>query len=192
MDPRCEEYRRIRTALQRMTPTPRVLVFAGFGDGAGSAGLTANLAAAFVEAGTRVTVVDADLKAPRMHTLLAGRAGPGLAEAMQGARPEVQESGVAGAKLLAAGGADISAVPALKPPLCKELWSQLAAETDLILVNAPSFEVSADAEALAADADGMVLVLRIGRDARARTDELIQRLQRSGVRVVGAIATSAS
>jgi Mrp family chromosome partitioning ATPase len=38
----------------------------------------------------------------------------------------------------------------------------------------------------------MVLVLRIGRDARARTDEVIQRLQRSGVRVVGAIATSAS
>ncbi len=190
-DPRCEEFRRVRTALQRMNPSPRVLVFAGFGDGGGSGLLVANLAATYVESGARVTVVDADLRAPRLHTLVAGKAGPGLAEVMHGAAPLVQESGIGGTKLLAAGGTGDAAANPLRAAACKSLWSVLGSDTDIILVNAPSLDVSADAEALAADADGLVLVLRVGRDQRTRTDEAIARLQRSGVRVVGAVATSA-
>lgn len=190
-DPRCEEFRRVRTALQRMSPAPRVLVFAGFGDGGGSALLVANLAAVYVESGARVTAVDADLRAPRLHTLLAGKAGPGLAEVMRGSTPLVQESGIGGAKILAAGGGEDAAGNTLRATACKSLWGVLGADADIILVNAPSLDASADAEALAADADGLVLVLRVGRDQRTRTDEAIARLQRSGVRVVGAVATSA-
>lgn len=190
-DPRCEEFRRVRTALQRMNPAPRVLVFAGFGDGGSSALLVANLAAAWVESGARVTIVDADLKTPRMHGLLAGKAGPGLAEVMRGSAPLVQQSGIDGARLLAAGGAGDPATNPLRAAACKSLWGVLGADADVILVQAPSLDSSADAEALAADGDGLVMVLRVGRDPRSKTDEAIARLQRSGVRVVGAVATSA-
>ncbi len=69
--PEAEAYRVLRTNLAFAEPaeTLRTLVVAAPGPGEGASTVAANLAVVTAQAGTRVVLVDADLRRPAQHAL---------------------------------------------------------------------------------------------------------------------------
>lgn len=192
-DPRCEEFRRLRTALQRMSPQPKVVTFAGIGDSEQCAVLVANVAAAFAEGGgTRVLVLDGDIRGGSLDALLAARRSPGVAEALGSGfdRAAVQASAIPGVDLLPAGDAGRVSSGMVSTASTAALFAQARGGWDFVLVHAPALEASADAEVLGASSDGLVLVIEVGHDPRQRAEQAIERLSRSGVAVLGAVSVS--
>ncbi|MSR75387.1 MAG: hypothetical protein EXS14_07955 [Planctomycetes bacterium] len=192
-DPRCEEFRRLRTALQRMNPQPKVVVFAGINDSEQSALLVANMAATFAEGGAgSVLVLDGDLRAGRLDAMLAARRSPGFAEALGASfdRGAVQPSAVPGVDFLPAGDQNRVQGGSVRSAPTTALFAQAKAGWDLVLVAAPALNASADSEVLGACADGLVLVIEVGRDPRQKAEQAIERLTRSGVSVLGAVSVN--
>lgn len=190
-DRRCEEFRRLRTALQRMNPAPRVVTLAGLRDQQASALVIANLAASFAEGGgCSVLLVDGSMRDGGLDALLAGRSSPGFAEALaQGFSSDlVQTTGVPGVSLLAAGSGAAGGL--MQAGKITGVMAQVRSGWDMVLVHAPALQDSADAEVLSAATDGLVLVIRIGADSVAVAEQNLERLRRNGVQVLGAVSAN--
>lgn len=77
-----ESYRRLRTSLMRMQMDRplKVVLFTSPNPGEGKTTTLLNLALSLAEAEQRTLVIDADLRRPRVHTLLGLRRAPGLSD----------------------------------------------------------------------------------------------------------------
>ena len=195
-DERSEQFRVLRSNLNAMDPAPtRILVTSGSHD-EGKSLVVANLAAAFAErGGNKVLMIDANLRHPELHQLFTCRSAPGVSEFLEGAvdeiRPLILPTGIPNVDILPAG--EI-------PPNPGALWVYNALRAlldavpdvyDHVLVDTPALDDYADASVMAPDADGVLLVVRIGSTAKALTQHALEILESSQARVVGAFATNA-
>ena len=91
--PGAEQFRTLRSRLYRMResqPLQTILISSAI-PAEGKTLVSTNLAYSFVrQRGCRVLLIDADLRAPRVHTLLGAPAAPGLADYLQGTATEFQ------------------------------------------------------------------------------------------------------
>jgi capsular exopolysaccharide synthesis family protein len=189
--PAAEAYRRLRVnliAAGRTAPL-RTLLVAAAGPGPDKAAIVANLAVTFARVGKRVILADCDLRHPGQHTLLGLSNTAGVTTALaapQAALPLQAVATVPGLWLLAAG--PMSAAPAdvAGSPAMADLLARLAAEADLVLLDAPPVNLATDASELATRVDGVLLTISAGhtrRDDALRAKELLERV---GARLVGA------
>lgn len=148
----------------------RTVIVAGVAPGAGASSVVAGLGAAFAQCGRRALLVDADLRAPRLHTLLGLSNERGLSDMLTRSGPHegvIQHCGQVGLAALTAGRPAPEGVDLLRSPAIAVLLRELAGGFETILIDSPPLESSADALALAGQADGVVLVVR-GDRARLR------------------------
>ncbi|HYH52014.1 MAG TPA: hypothetical protein VEG38_20910 [Acidimicrobiia bacterium] len=185
----CEAYRGLRVAVDRWV--------AGTDgkDGRGMIAVTspiasegktttvAHLAAALAEVGRSVLAVCGELRRPRLHLYFDRAPEPGLTNLLSGA-PDVRRltdlnlATIHRGIRFVASGAPVHNVG----PLVEEVGDVLKEARDLahvVLVDTPPLLTRSDAAMLAAQADGVLLVLRAGRTsvgAAARSVELLKRL----------------
>lgn len=79
-----EAYDRLRLAMQRIMDDrgARVVLFCSPNEGEGSTTTAANLAVVMARAGTRVALVDLDLRDPRLHTMFGLQRAPGVTDSL--------------------------------------------------------------------------------------------------------------
>jgi capsular exopolysaccharide synthesis family protein len=183
----------------------RTLVIASPGLSDGKTTIARHLAEAAARAGSRVLIIEADLRQPALATQLGIDSGPGLADVLCGAasigeaiRPiEFDAGGTGGAQRPI-----VSALVAgsILPPNPAELLESSAMDGvlerarsvyDLVVIDTPPLTVVSDAFPLLAKADGVVIVGRIGRSRRDAARRLHDVLANSGVAVLGVIANGA-
>lgn len=188
--PAAEAFRSLRLnvmAAGRETPLNTLLV-APVGPAADKGLAIANLAVTFAQVGKRVILVDCDLRHPTQHALFGLSNAAGVAAAVRdavGAAP-LQETSVAGLRVLPAGPAVDVPSDLLASPAMARLIAQLASDADIVLFDAPPVTVATDAVELATQVDGVLLTVAAGvtkRDEALRARELLERV---GTRVVGA------
>jgi protein-tyrosine kinase len=186
-----EQYRAIRTRIaQHEGDTPlRTLMITSPSAGEGKSITAANLALAMAQEYQRtVVLVDADLRAPRIHALFGLEPGAGLAEVVAGQASldetllYVPEQRIA---ILPAGAEPQFPTELLGSTAMRRTLDQLRARFDRVLVDLPAVLPLADVSAAAPMSDGIVMVVRAGVTQRPALDQALAALE--GDRVIGVV-----
>ncbi|WP_051760424.1 polysaccharide biosynthesis tyrosine autokinase [Herbidospora cretacea] len=190
-DGHAEAFRALRTNLRFVGADggPRSLLVTSCGSGEGKSTLAINLALAVAGTGRRVALVDADLRRPSVARLLGleGRS-MGLTDVLAGSArlPEVlqrrQDLDVLPGGPVPADPGELAGSPGMR-----RLIADLAADHDLVVVDAPPLLPVSDAVVLATACDGVLLVARAGRTRRESLAQAVARLTRVDARLVGGV-----
>jgi succinoglycan biosynthesis transport protein ExoP len=183
-----ESYRRLRLAIVASGPTPRVVAVSAISGRLPSAVVTANLGIALQSAGFRTTVVAADLETPILEELLEVPVWPGLAEIFL-AGDDVTAGVVSpsGLRVIPRGEHAAAARELYAGSRFEFLVAGLRDEADYVLISSPPAS-TADGDAVAAAADGVVLLVADQRTTHAEVSTVLHRYGRLGVRVLGIVA----
>jgi len=180
----------------------RTVVIASPAPGDGKTTIARHLAEAAARSGSRVLLLEVDLRQPTLAQQLDIESGPGLAEVLIGAIPmgEAVQSidveappgeGTRGHTL------DVLAAGAVLPHNPGELLESRAMDAvlerarsayDLVVIDTPPLTAVSDAFPLLTKVDGVVIVGRVGRSRRDATEQLHQTLASSGAPLLGVIA----
>lgn len=194
-----EAFKNLRTSLLLASPDhpPRTIVVTSCEPGDGKSTVSLNLAIVLTQMGRRVLLVDADLRRPRLHKMLALPNASGLSTVLSGnARPDdvLQETPIP--NLLAVTSGPI-------PPNPSELLGstglaafvqrvQAEGRFDHVFFDSPPALQVTDGVLLAAQMDATVVVARGGKTARESLVQGVARLRQSRGRVIGAVLNAVS
>ena len=135
----------------------------------------------------RVLVIDADLRRPRVSSMLGCAPGKGVAEVAAGANPESLIQVVHGLSVLPPGACDADPQRRLGSEAFCRAMQYFRSRYDLILIDTPPVLACADAVVLAPLADGALLVARAGEVLISELVETRRRLESGGAKVLGGI-----
>jgi capsular exopolysaccharide synthesis family protein len=166
------------------------LTSARFGEGKST--LTANLGAAFAQAGFATLIVDADLRRPSFHQRFGTPNDRGLTTLLNGDEQPwtslVVPAGVANLSLLPSGPVPANPMAfVVSPRRLRRLFGELGAAYDVVLIDAsPVLEVT-DGLVTAASCDGVVLVAQAKRTQSEELRRAAAALHRGGVQLLGVV-----
>jgi succinoglycan biosynthesis transport protein ExoP len=183
----------------------RTVVVASATPGDGKTTVARRLAEAAARLGSRVLLMEVDLRHPTLAQQLGIGRGPGLTEVLIGAArlDEVTQSiglevppgeGIAGRTL------DVLTAGSVLPPNPGELLESRALEVvlrqvkstyDFVAIDTPPLAVVSDAFPLLTKVDGVVIVGWVGQSRRDAAERLQQVLASSGAPLLGVIANGA-
>jgi succinoglycan biosynthesis transport protein ExoP len=166
--PRAESFRSLRTNLQFLNVgrRERTFVITSSIESEGKSTTAANLAIALAEAGTRVLLVDADLRRPQIATYLGVEGAVGLTDLLIGnAEPNdvIQQWGGKKLFVLPAGKAPPNPSELLGSDAMVKLIHDFTAVFDVVLFDSPPLLPVTDAAILARIVGGTIVVCAMGR-----------------------------
>jgi len=191
--PVAERYRMLRTAIglaTRQAPAQAILI-AGAGRGAGASTTAVNMAAALAQQGSRVALVDADMRAGTLHRVFGVAAGAGLSDALSTGGMELEQiirpTAAAGVMLVPAGAASPHAAELLDSPRFDAVMRALRERFDAIVVDCPPVLQVTDATVLAAKCDATIVVVRGDYTRRSDLAATVEALRPATARILGTV-----
>ncbi len=161
-----EQYRTLRSRLYHMREkmTLKTLLVTSALPKEGKSFTAANLAQVMVrQHGRRVLLIDADLRAPRLHLMLGTTAGPGLAEYLQGKNDEfsIMQRGHRENLFFIPSGTGIEdPAEMVGNGRLKMLLQRVEPLFDWIIIDSPPAVPVSDAAVLSKACDGVLMVVR--------------------------------
>ena len=186
-----EQYRTFRTNLVALNPesAPRALLVTSAIKGEGKSVTAANLAVALVELSeTRVLLVDADLRAPRVHTLFGQHSSPGLSDLLlEGLSLDqvVVPTQIHNLSILPAGREVNNPSELIGSPRIGHLISTLKAEYQYLLFDTPPVLPFTDACQIGTKVDGAIVVVRMEKTPKDQIDRALRTLEAARTNVIG-------
>ena len=196
-DPRhiyAESYRSLRSALLFLATEgerPKVLLIASATPGDGKSTVAANLARTLALSGSRVLLVDGDLRKGHLHRLLGLQREPGLAELLaQTCDPDkvVQQDSLPNLTFISCGGydsgnpGDLFLGSGLDQILAR--WRQ---EFDFVVIDSSPLFAADDASCLAPKVDGTLFVVRNRQSSARAVREALDLLAQRQARILGVV-----
>lgn len=189
--PGAEQFRTLRSRLYRMRenqPLQTILISSAI-PAEGKTVVSTNLAYALVrQQGCRVLLIDADLRSPRIHTLLGTSVAPGLADYLQNTATEfeiTQRSNEEGLCFIAAGNHVTHPSELISSDRMKEFLERIRPAFDWVIVDSPPALPVADASVLGSLVDGVLLVVRANSTPSAASQKACKELGDS--RLIGVV-----
>jgi len=160
----------------------------------GKSSLAANLAVTAARAGTRVILVEADLRNPAIAGLFGLDAQSGLSDLLIDAGDTTDylvASGVENLVLLPAGSIPPNPAELLASAQAHALWAELRSMADLVIIDTPPLLRVADGLEVAAHVDAVIVVARHGVTRTHELESVGRRLsQIGGERSVGVVVNA--
>jgi capsular exopolysaccharide synthesis family protein len=188
-----EAYRNLRSSLLYIAESgtrPRTVIITSSVPGEGKSLTSANLAITLANSGSRVLLVDGDLRKGVLHDLFDAPPEPGLTEVLsQGLTAEqtIQATKVANLSLLPRGAITHRSSELFVHPAAEKFLKDTSAQYDYVLIDTAPVMAADDVTSLAPNMDGTIFVVRAdytsSRLARAALDLLYQRQ----VKVIGLV-----
>ena len=180
----------------------RTLMVASAAPGDGKTTVARHLAGAAARMGSRVLLLEADLRRPTLAQQLDVSSGPGVADVLIGVVPlgeatQTVDLGLPGADGSGARSFDVLVAGSSLPPNPGELIESHAMESllqqaktryDLIVVDTPPLTAVSDAFPLLSKVDGVIIVGRVGRNRRDVAQRLHETLTGAGAPLLGVVA----
>ena len=187
-----EDYRQLRTNLQFLSvdEPPKVIMVSSAIPSEGKTTVVVNLALALADMGRKVTIVEADLRRPKVTRYMGMVGGAGLTNVLAGTAEVgevLQQYGEGNLWVLAAGPHPPNPGELLASSQMSALVEKLRAENDYVLIDAPPLLPVADASGLAVHVDGVLLSVRYGHTRRDQVEQAAATLDRVGATKLGAI-----
>lgn len=152
--------------------------------------LAANLAVTFAQLGKRTLLVDANLRAPRQHLLFGLPVHTGLTAMLRGRTDCGAFENVAGLANLAvvpAGGVPPNPLELVSQSGFRQLLDDFCEHYDVILIDTPAGGAYADAQIMAAQSEGAVVMARRHHTRTEEMQALCERVAITGTALVGAV-----
>jgi succinoglycan biosynthesis transport protein ExoP len=191
---RSESFRTLRTNLQFLDVgrTDRSFVITSSIQSEGKSTSAANLAIALADAGSRVLLVDADLRRPKVHEYMGLEGAAGLTDLLIGrAEPQdvIQPWGKDGLYVLPAGKIPPNPSELLGSKALTSLLAEFNKAFDVVLFDAPPLLPVTDAAILARIVGGTIVVCAAGRTHKNQLKGALSALRNVDAPVSGIVLT---
>jgi chain length determinant protein tyrosine kinase EpsG len=158
--------------------------------GEGRSWLAANLATLMAQVGHRTLLMDANMRAPRQHTLFGVNNAVGLSALLTGrAGREIAHRVHRQLRLfvMPAGLAPPNPQELLARPVFEVVLEQCAQQFDVVIVDTPALNDAADAQILAAGAGSALMLARRHHTRHAALRAAMENITQAGVKVIGSV-----
>jgi len=184
-DPVAEQYRTIRTNIQfsNVDQDIKTIVVTSSGAEEGKSTTTSNLATVYAQQGLNVLLIDADLRKPTGHYTFRLENHIGLTNVLtrqSTLAQAVQETEIPHLSVLTSGPIPPNPSELLASAQMAELLKEMKEQFDMIIFDTPPILAVADAQILANQVDGTILVVSSGKtekDAALKSKELLSNAQ---------------
>ncbi|WP_233517599.1 CpsD/CapB family tyrosine-protein kinase [Geodermatophilus marinus] len=192
MNRTAEDYRQLRNNLQflNVDEPPKVIMVSSAVPSEGKTTAVVNLGLALADAGRRVTIVEADLRKPKVTRYLGMVGGVGLSNILADTADlddVLQRYGTGELSVIAAGPTPPNPGELLSSRHMFALLDKLRAANDFVLVDAPPLLPVADSTGLAVYMDGVLLSVRYGSTRKEQLQQAAATLERVGAKALGVI-----
>jgi len=190
-----EAYRMLRTNIQfaGLDQPARSIVFTSAAPGEGKTTSVANFGVVAAEAGSRVCLIDSDLRRPALHRLFGLQNTKGLSTALLHGLPLAelaQPTATPSLSVLTSGPAPPNPAELVASKRMRELFESATKDFDLVLCDSPPVISVTDGIALAAQCDGVVLVIRVGAIAHEALRRVADQIEAVKSRILGVVLNS--
>ncbi len=187
-----ESYRELRTNLQfvKLAEGRRSILMTSSLAGEGKSTCSVNLARVLAMSGTRVLLVDADLRSPSVHGILGLEGGAGLTTVLIGQATlsdVTQPGGAEGFDVITCGALPPNPSELLGSAAMEDVLREAARHYDVVILDAPPVLAVTDAAVLSRVVGGVVVVAQNERVRRAEFERSMAKLQAVDANVVGTV-----
>ena len=195
MDPRsplAEAIRSLRTSLKFSTQlgAPRVTFVTSSNPAEGKSSIALNLATAYAQIGSKVLLIDADLRNPSIHHLLKLENLEGLTNYLAGAGDAAEISRpclIKQLRVITSGPIPPDPVELLSGKRMEDLLAASLNEFDYVIIDGPPVIGLADALVLSNLADATILSVQAGKTRKASLLATLKRLERASGNIIGTL-----
>jgi len=192
-----ESYRMLRTNIEfaRGADAPKSLAVLSAGAGEGKSFTITNIACVYAQHGSRVLIVDSDLRRPNIHKNLGLSNDIGLTDYLGGTKTADQiilPTNVPNLFAITAGGGGQtkSALPLLTSHRMEELIAHVAQQFDIVLYDTPPVLAVSDAAIVANEVGSSILVVQHRRYPRAMSIRAKHAIENAGGRLLGVVVNN--
>ena len=160
-----EAFRSLRTSiLLSANPVPKLILITSAFPGEGKTSTTINLGATLASLGSKVVIVDCDMRRPACHRSTGVENKPGFVQCLTGhvdlAEALLPVPGVENLSVIPCGPIPPNPAEILSSPMAGELFQRLRSQFEYVLVDSPPLLSVADSRILSTLTDAVVLVVR--------------------------------
>lgn len=187
-----ESYRALRTNIQ-FCSIPRAvhsILVTSAEIGEGKTSTVSNLAVVYAQEKKKVLMIDANLRNPRLHHVYAKSNRAGLSNLlcdMCSLEEVIEPTHIDNLSILTSGPVPPNPADVLASVRMTPVLEQIRARFDVILVDSPATSSVTDAQLLAANCDGVVLVVRAGKTKRLQVRKAIGTLGHVKANLLGIV-----
>ena len=187
-----EAFRAIRTNILFSSTDEgcRSIVITSTRPGEGKTLVAANIAISLAQSGNRVLLLDADLRKPRVHSVVHEQQDPGVSTLLVGrakASEAIRKSAIPGLWVLPAGRIPPNPAELLGSKRFKEFHQSLRQHFDWIVIDSPPVMAVTDPTVVANVANGVIFVVGAEMTARHAAQSAIDQLDSANAQMLGAI-----
>lgn len=190
--PASEAYRTLRTNIQFLSlDNPiKTIVITSAGPGEGKTTSVINLGITMAHSGSKVLLIDADLRKPAFHKIFRISNQLGLTNVLVSEldyKERVLSTNIEGLEILPVGVIPPNPSELLASNKMKQLLNEVSKDYDFVLLDTSPAAVVTDASILAAVADGTILVCASGQvsiDGAKRAKELLENVNANIIGVI--------
>ena len=175
-----EAMRSIRTSLMFSTAggLPKTLTITSASPAEGKSMMAINLSIVLAQAGASVLLIDADLRAPRLHKVFKLPRGPGLTDYLvKGELHLVADTGIEHLTLMTSGTSPPNPAELLGSSAMDHLLEGLAEKYDYVLIDSAPVMGLADPIVLSTKVKGVLMVVAAGKISKGALREAVKRLR---------------
>lgn len=187
-----EAYRVLRTNIQysSIDKPLKTIVITSAGPMEGKTTTIANLAVTFAQAGTKVLLIDADLRKPNVHKVFKFLNNRGLTNfltAQVELKSYIRHDIIKSLDILTSGTIPPNPSEILNSGAMKNFMERVRSEYDIVLIDSPPVCSVTDASIISTYVDGTILVVKSGKteiDAVKRAKEILEKVNANIIGVV--------
>jgi polysaccharide biosynthesis transport protein len=193
-----EAFRSLRTSLMFSTPEgmPKTILVTSPGPGDGKTTTAINLATVMAQNGSRVLLVDADLRKPRLHRDFGKSQSPGLTDCIAGSQDEqseastISQSDVERLFVMPSGNQPPNPAELLSSDRMAKVVAMSARTFDHVIIDTAPILGLADSIVLSRLVDGVIVVAAAGATAKESIKISMRRLAQVRAPVLGVVLNS--
>lgn len=190
--PVSEAYRALRTNIQfsNMTRKLNRIVVTSPTPGDGKTTVAANLAIILAQGGQKVTLIDADLRRPKVHKMFkqTNRIGlTGLFLKQIELSDAAKSVGVDKLSIITSGQIPPNPAELLGSVRMSEMLDEIQTVSDRIVIDTPPILSVTDASVLNPYVDGIILVVQVGQTHVGAAIQAVQNMRQVGVNLIGLV-----
>jgi capsular exopolysaccharide synthesis family protein len=190
-----EAFRSLRTSLMFSTPEgmPKTLLVTSPGPGDGKTTTAINLATVMAQNGSRVLLIDADLRKPRLHRDFGKPQSPGLTNRIAGKVSEageeasIRSTDVEGLFVMPSGNSAPNPAELLSSERMGKIIDLSKRAFDHIIIDTAPILGLADAMVLSRQVDGLILVASAGKTHKDNVKSSVRRLAQVRAPILGVV-----
>jgi capsular exopolysaccharide synthesis family protein len=187
-----ESYRGIRTRILFSSPEtqPKSILMVSTLEAEGKTISSANLAVIMARTGSRVLLLDCDMRKPRINGIFGYEKEKGVSNVLVGEcsiSEAVRETGIENLDLMTCGELPPNPSELLGSKKMQEMLTTLSNDYDRIIIDSPPVSAVTDAVVLSQIVDGVVVILQANKTERAVVQSALEQLQAVHAHVFGII-----